>query len=235
MSDDDAPKAPAPADMAWLLTFADLVSLLITFFVLLYSMKTVDESRFAEVRGAMRAAFAEREAITYVPPEDLQSADQIKSVVADQLPYLRDLLINQTRNHSILSQIETEFVPQDNTLRLILPAKYIFADNSIRLSREGKLALTQLADIMRNWDNDIEVAVHTGLSRPYAEPTHWELGMMRAINVAQVMYDRGVAQQVPAVSYGSSRYYEISPYLTELSREDAANRVEITVYGEQRL
>ncbi|MDD9912152.1 MAG: hypothetical protein OXQ96_03775, partial [Alphaproteobacteria bacterium] len=38
---DDAPPKPAPPNMAWLLTFADLVSLLITFLVLLYSMKTV--------------------------------------------------------------------------------------------------------------------------------------------------------------------------------------------------
>ena len=49
--DDDDIMEPTPADMGWLLTFADLISLLITFFVLLYSMKVVDTQRWDELKG----------------------------------------------------------------------------------------------------------------------------------------------------------------------------------------
>ena len=45
---------------AWLLTFADLISLLITFFVLLYSMKVVDTQKWEEMKGSFAGVFSIR-------------------------------------------------------------------------------------------------------------------------------------------------------------------------------
>ncbi len=56
MSDEDEgfqePTAPA-----WMATFGDLMSLLLTFFVLLLSFASMDAKRFAEVSGSVRDAF----------------------------------------------------------------------------------------------------------------------------------------------------------------------------------
>lgn len=47
-----------PGAPAWMATFSDLVTLLLTFFVLLYAMSKTDESKFNSVAGSIRKAFA---------------------------------------------------------------------------------------------------------------------------------------------------------------------------------
>lgn len=60
----ECPKPPAceecapPGAPAWMATFSDLVTLLLTFFVLLYAMSKTDESKFQSVAGSIRKAFA---------------------------------------------------------------------------------------------------------------------------------------------------------------------------------
>ena len=50
---EDAPEGPAE----WLLTYSDLVTLLLTFFVLLFSMATIDKQKFIEIANSLRSAF----------------------------------------------------------------------------------------------------------------------------------------------------------------------------------
>ena len=57
------PECPPPPECpegipAWMATFADLVTLLLTFFVLLYAMSKTDETKFESVAGSIRKAFA---------------------------------------------------------------------------------------------------------------------------------------------------------------------------------
>lgn len=52
---EDAPPAGSPA---WMATFSDLMNLLLCFFVLLFSMSTVEESKLAELVAAMNNSFS---------------------------------------------------------------------------------------------------------------------------------------------------------------------------------
>jgi chemotaxis protein MotB len=51
-------ECPPPGAPAWMATFSDLVTLLLTFFVLLYAMSKTDESKYNSVAGSIRKAFA---------------------------------------------------------------------------------------------------------------------------------------------------------------------------------
>lgn len=56
--DDDAPEdEAAPGAPAWVMTFADLMSLLMCFFVLLLSFSVIDQKRFKTIIGSMVQAF----------------------------------------------------------------------------------------------------------------------------------------------------------------------------------
>ncbi|MGB0721557.1 MAG: flagellar motor protein MotB [Gammaproteobacteria bacterium] len=52
-------KCPPPGSPAWMATFADLMSLLMCFFVLLLSFAQMDQVKFKEVSGSMRNAFGD--------------------------------------------------------------------------------------------------------------------------------------------------------------------------------
>ena len=67
---EDVPEKKAAAGApAWVLTFADLMSLLLAFFVLLFSFSEMDKQKFKELSGSMRDAFGvQREVPAFKPP-----------------------------------------------------------------------------------------------------------------------------------------------------------------------
>ena len=54
---DECPKCPPPGLPAWMGTFADLMSLLMCFFVLLLSFSEMDVLKFKQIAGSMKFAF----------------------------------------------------------------------------------------------------------------------------------------------------------------------------------
>lgn len=57
MDDDEKPKCPPPGLPLWMGTFADLMSLLMCFFVLLLSFSEMDVLKFKQIAGSMKFAF----------------------------------------------------------------------------------------------------------------------------------------------------------------------------------
>ena len=62
-------KGPSGAPK-WVVTFADLMSLLLTFFVLLLSMSTIDATKFRKINGSLKMAFGvQRVSVFDEPPK----------------------------------------------------------------------------------------------------------------------------------------------------------------------
>lgn len=55
--EDECPKCPPAGLPAWMGTFADLMSLLMCFFVLLLSFSEMDVLKFKQIAGSMKFAF----------------------------------------------------------------------------------------------------------------------------------------------------------------------------------
>lgn len=70
---DEAPVKTCPAGIpAWVLTFADLMSLLLAFFVLLFSFSEMDKQKYKQVAGSMKDAFGiQREIKIKEPPKGI--------------------------------------------------------------------------------------------------------------------------------------------------------------------
>ncbi len=76
MSDDNEEKCkcPPPGSPAWMATFADLMSLLMCFFVLLLSFSEMDVLKFKQLAGSMREAFGVQ---TQIKVEDIPKGTSI--------------------------------------------------------------------------------------------------------------------------------------------------------------
>ena len=234
MSDDDALQKPAPPNMAWLLTFADLVSLLITFFVLLFSMKTVDESQWDVLKGTMMGVFAQETSEMVVHPEDFDTTEVIPEFPAESLLYLQTVLQVEFGRDATLSQMRTRYDQRRDVLFVTLPAAALFDSGTPNMTREGRIAVAKLADKLRHLDNRIQISAHTapGRLRDPEIPTNWELTMQQAVAVAQVMHGRGLDERIPAVGYGDSRFDGSTAQLSLAERYRQARRVEIEIYGD---
>lgn len=231
---EDDIKLPEPPNMAWMLTFADLVSLLITFFVLLFSMKSVDTQRWDVLVGELSGIFAREERIIQTKPDETYSLEKVQVVEADPLSYIENLLQTRFRADPVLSQVKTRRDTKEDVLHITLPSYLLFDSGSAVLNKDGDAAIMQVADMIRHLDNRIDVAGHTDptlvLSADF--PSNWELGMLRSLAVVDLMVARGVPHPT-ALSYGSSRINEIPLDMGLLERNQQARRVEILIHGSE--
>ncbi|ORU91581.1 MAG: flagellar motor protein MotB [Cycloclasticus sp. symbiont of Bathymodiolus heckerae] len=107
MSDDDCPKC-VDGLPAWMGTFADLMSLLMCFFVLLLSMATMDANRFKKMAESLNDAFGvQRQVIAYEVVKGTSVVAQHFSPAAGA-PTILDEVRQQTTSH------EQEFLGKDS-------------------------------------------------------------------------------------------------------------------------
>ena len=93
-----SPKQKCPTGIpAWVLTFADLMSLLLAFFVLLFSFSEMDKAKYKQVAGSMKDAFGiQKEIKVKEPPKGINIIAQEFSAGTPT----KDTLRNQLRQHT---------------------------------------------------------------------------------------------------------------------------------------
>lgn len=226
-------KSGAPSQM-WLLTFADLVSLMITFFVMLYAMKSVDVNHWKSVKGALTGALSFADAKEAVPQED-NTVERMDLLEADPLDYISNLFAQRLSHIPALSGATIKRDRQHDTLTIALPSALLFPSGSAVMSPGGSEAIDKLGDLLRNLDNRIVVEGHTDpvpLSGSVL-PTNWELSMMRAISVLEKLRSVGVSSPMTARGLGESRFSEVEPNAPQALRYIKARRVDIVIRGDK--
>lgn len=191
---DDAVPVRVPDDR-WLVTFADLVALLLVFFVLLFSMKEINRDRWEELTGSFQGVFSPRDAVVWQRPDNFNNAEK-KPIrgSSDALVYLDKLLQRRMAEDAVWQVMEGELSADKKELRYRLPP--LLADSGTELSEDGKAAVARLAALVRNWDNDLllrVVAPVDGMVAPFAA----------AVDVQKALIQQGVkvkqaAWHVPA-------------------------------------
>ena len=93
--DDECPKCPPEGLPAWMGTFADLMSLLMSFFVLLLSFSEMDVRKFKQIAGSMKFAFG------------VQNKIELKDIkIANQLDLRVKLLgISELKNNQLFETV----------------------------------------------------------------------------------------------------------------------------------
>ncbi len=219
----------------WLLTFADLLSLLLTFFVLLYSMKEISSEQWAATRQTLVEAFNPgRVEVTEVVPD----APVVEGTFIPQqglgLGYLQTILDAQSSGFAVLevAQIREE----DRQLVISLPGSLMFGSENnadlAAMSAESEAALLRLGRALSGIRNEIFVGVHTPLivepdNRLYRDAT--ALSLIRAQRVADRLRRGGYRQPIKAVGYGSSRFDTLDERLDVAIRDNLANRIDIVI------
>lgn len=215
---------------AWLTTFADLTSLMITFFVLLFSMKDLDVKRWQEISGSLSGA------LTFTPVEQVDYAsddiDQATFAQADQLTYLMAILKKRFLEDGVLRDAALDYNEEQEKLTIIVPNHLLFDVGSADLNDAGNLAIARLGSLLQHLDNAITVRGHsdpTPIKGSTRYQTNWELSMMRAVGVLKKLRASGVIAPMKALGFADSRFHMIKSELSQQQRYQAARKVEIVI------
>ena len=192
----------------WLVTFADLMSILFALFVLINSFSEIDAETFKQNAGPMSQAFngnVQSSDITYegkkvekekivvkevIKKEDVQTFDVVEENSSN--PYL--LLIKQTKISDLLNIQLKEKIENDNwnihikddNVFVVMSGDSTFNSGSSDLSNKAKNGLDQIIDVLPYISGEIVIVGHTDdiPIQSFQFPSNWALSSSRASAVA---------------------------------------------------
>ena len=233
---EDEGKAPL-----WLITFTDIMALMLTFFVLLYSMSVPLEEKWEDLTmGLNKGVSSFQSPKWYQGPVDEVNIDRLDLSRALDLRYLEAVLEEVISGNNRLENIVV--IPQRGRLILSLPSDLLFEAGQADVTTDGKRALFTLGGPLSRIRNRIEVIGHAD-PRPIESEdavfsSNWELSLARASNVAGVLENVGYSRSVVVRGLSSSRYDQLPDTLPEEERMSLSRRVDIVIMqddGTQRL
>ncbi|MFT5232967.1 MAG: chemotaxis protein MotB [Candidatus Krumholzibacteriia bacterium] len=220
----------------WVMTYGDLMSLLLTFFVLIVSFSSTQESKFDQAANSLHAAFgvlaSAKSVINFneplVPPN--QAAKMEIDPDADVVYEVREVekLILEA---GLDKQVEVEI--RDDGVLFRLNAPFLFESGGAKLSAAPKSLLSEMSGFFTKYPYEIEIGGHTD-DIPIGSakfPSNWELSAARAVTVARYFQSIGMSPaRIAATGYGE--FHPIADNATAEGRENN-RRVEIFLHLKQ--
>jgi chemotaxis protein MotB len=215
---------------AWLITFTDLVALMLAFFVMLFAMSKVEYRKWQNLTDALAHDLnAVHELPAALPTErlDMENADSLSAV---DLDYLAALLKENMAADPLLA--EAVLWRLQDHLVIALPGDLLFAPGATELETAGRAALAAFGGLLRHVNNRIEVTAYADPRKPGAGfASNWELSLARALGVARLLEQTGTRGPVVARGLGDGRFAALSAQLDPARRLALARRVELVVHS----
>lgn len=189
---DPRPDSSYEDDNAWVFTYIDMLTLILTLFVVMLAYAKTDAEEYRELSEAVS-----REMGKVVQPEAPPVSQE--EALAEQL--------SRTIAQQGLGE-NVEVLTQAGSIELRLKESILFATAQAELRPEGRAVLDPLVPLLRQDGRAIAVEGHTD-NVPIANevfPSNWELSAARATNVVRHLISQGVAAtQLRAIGYADTR------------------------------
>jgi chemotaxis protein MotB len=222
--------APQGSGQAWLLTFTDLSALMLTFFVLLFSMSTIETQQWQNLIDALSPRMVNLQEVTVALPSSDQALDEVERVPGTDLDYLAAVLKDAVAADELLAQALIQ--RRADSLVISLPGDLLFAPGATELGSAGEKAVYALVSVLRHLRNVIEIAGHADPSQPHGiYPTNWELSLARAAALSGMLNKAGYEGEVVVRGYGDARYQEAEDGSDVDGQMARARRVDVVVHA----
>lgn len=232
----------------WLLTYSDVVTLCLTFFVLLYSFSTLDAHKWKSLVGSLQGALGVLDGgnipvnngilDTGSDKADLEESQDDEDFLKYQEEQKKLISIQEKFNqyiadHNLQGNVTTSIEERGVVIRF--QDSVLFAKGSADLFPESRIILTDLSVIMKEIDSPIRIEGHTDNLpiNTVRYPSNWELSTARATNVLRFLIEQGIeGSLLSAVGYG-----EFHPIYDNSNEENQRKnrRVDLVIIRESLL
>jgi len=219
----------------WMITFADLLALMLTFFVLLFSMSTVKVSQWQSLVESLAQQFNPYRVSVDIETDRIDRS--IGRVETEGLPiaYLERLISQSIAEEPLL---DDAMIGRSATEVIVaLPIDLIFDDRSLRMKQVGRTRLGILANKLALISNKIRIAVHAAPASQRGitgQDLAREYTLAQARQVAEVLSDNGYRRPIASIGYGTSRFDKLDVDLPQYERQSLADRVDIMIIRDGR-
>jgi chemotaxis protein MotB len=205
----------------WLLTYADMITLLMLFFIILYSLSSVNQAKFTEMQTAFQSVFNGGNFTIFdtrtaggagvlqglSPGQRVQSKQSGRNSGTGGTSAIRDQATSTLQN--LIKSGKVTLIPTENGFAISLVSDLYFDTGSATLQPGAMPVLQEVADFLGQIPNSIVVEGHTDNIPPDLRRWpggNWQLSSDRAVAVLQTLEDYGMPEErLSAASYGSTR------------------------------
>lgn len=223
--------SPQP-NYVWLVTFTDIMGLMLTFFVMIFAMSEPEKENWQDVSTALQSQIGKVYGMQFNQgTEETIDLSKINFKRALDVRYLEEIMRNVISSNEALKDIK--IIKQPGHIILSMPQDLLFEPGKAEIKDSGRRMLYTLGGALNRVQNRIEVNGHAD-PRPIqgqdsAFKNNWELSLARALNVAAVLENVGYQQNIDITGYGSGRYQDLQDIKDETYRQDIARRVDIII------
>lgn len=187
----------------YLITYSDLITLLLGLFIILYTISNIDATKYKNVAAALGNFFGKESTTataaannnnSLVTPKESLS-NQLNKVIADY-DYTRSIQLEENERGITIHILDDVLFP---------PGLAVLNDNS-------KLVLQRLANVIKSIPNDIRIEGHTDNTpiKTARYPSNWHLSVDRALNTAYYLIEQQGMDPDKVSIVGYSEYRPIA-------------------------
>lgn len=214
----------------WLLTYADMITLLMVLFVVMYAISNTDLRKFTVLAQSFSAAFNTdvfqgQQTVTVTDGQQTSQGpmtfDTGQGIVATDYRSVTAIVRDYAIANGLASDVSVDRVAEGIAIRI--NEALLFSSGRARLNDRALEVTGKIASIIAPLPNSIRVEGHTDDQPPtgpfYAD--NWELSTARALAVLDALRARGIApQRLSAAGYAG--YQPLVPNTSDANR--ALNR-----------
>jgi len=208
----------------WLLTYADLITLLLAFFIVMYSMSQIDNKRFGEVSDALNSVLRGGESVLKYNIEPIKNGHGLLKL--GNLRMVRQRIEERFKQLGKREELQTEITERGLVIHILESA--LFDEGSATLKPRALVVLDLIAEQLVGRPNHIRVEGHTD-DRPIQtalHPSNWELSSDRATAVVRYYAQN---HPIPPDRISALGYGEYRPVVPNTSPENRARNRRVDV------
>lgn len=205
-------KEEAADTMKWMVTFSDLITLLLTFFVLLLTMCSLEAGKVEQFQAACSEAMGvllegkfsevQERIITSSKRQIDEQALRMENILK-QFSGIKTMLISEDEGGRL------KFKELERGLSIVMKNDLLFNSGKSEINPEGISVLRDIGSKFENFEGKVIVEGHTDNISISTEkfPSNWELSISRAVNIVRFLAEEvGVKpMKMSAVGYADTK------------------------------
>ncbi len=190
----------------WLISYADFITLLFAFFVVMYAISAVNENKYRILASSLGSAFGKTDTTSIEIPVPQLPAVTLPPEVRQRTLKQQQAIEEQAHMTEVASSLLDVMAPlvKEGKVRVTqsrrgvsieINANVLFAPGSADLEPQSLAVLRAVADKLKNEPFNLEVTGHTD-NIPISNSSfvsNWELSAVRATSVVRLLADSGIA------------------------------------------
>ena len=216
------------SSVGWILIFTDMVALLLSFFVMLFSMSAVPVNEWETTIDILEEALNLSTEEEKDPTEDYNISSVLLERARTNVNYLLPIIEPKIKQDEIIK--DSPIILLDDRIVISLSGDLLFASGKAELTEKGRKALFNLGGVLRNIRNTIGVYGYSEDEKFDRDKysSDWELSLARAVSVANELKRAGYMEEILSFGYGGARSFKLAN-VSKDRRQSLSRRVDIVI------